>query len=561
MEDNMSLNAEIKISEDFSYLEREEFTSEIFKIEIRNLGIFGIGELKKLLRNQFSLDASKIKSPRRRDFAYVCFRTQEDQESALKKLNGFKWKGKILSVSPAKAAPDPLARKRREENSCPGLSKRRKTCLEATCPLGHLKYEEQVTKKKIEMEELLKVFGCELKKLNPQAKNLCFKSNSMDMPCEFLGLKLSPQVDGYRNKTEFAVGKNAEGSIVVGFRLGSYADGSVEVGSLEGLPHISEKVKLAAKTFEEFIISSKYKIFNPENNSGHFKQLGVRNSVTSGEIMLIIGVYSGNLNNEEIEGLKNEVTDFYRSYDENIFKCDSLYYQDLNRRDAGQMMNPVDHLLGKTYITDEIHSLKFRISPLAFFQINTKGAGILYEKVIELARPTKNTIVLDICCGTGTIGLCFAKHCKKVLGVEIIPDAVKDAEYNAKENNIKNCKFFTGNSDDYIQTMVRETYYENVEKNELDIVAIVDPPRAGLHNRSILALRSAHGLNRLVYISCNPKSAQRNWLDLARPESKSYKGQPFFPKLAVAVDMFPHTAHTEMVVLFERVTVNDQNLI
>jgi len=87
---------------------------------------------------------------------------------------------------------------------------------------------------------------------------------------------------------------------------------------------------------------------------------------------------------------------------------------------------------------------------------------------------------LDICCGTGTITLAFAKHCKKVMGVEIVPDAIKDAEFNAEANGIKNCKFFTGNADDFIKSMVREALYEQEVGKPVDLIAVVDPPRAGL---------------------------------------------------------------------------------
>ncbi|TMW43186.1 hypothetical protein DOY81_011735 [Sarcophaga bullata] len=220
--------------------------------------------------------------------------------------------------------------------------------------------------------------------------------------------------------------------------------------------------------------------------------------------------------------------------------------------EVGQIVSPVEHLMGTTHITDIIHNLEFRISPLAFFQINTASANVLYQKAIDLAAPKENSTVLDICCGTGTIALAFAKHCKQVLGVEIIPDAIKDAEYNAKKNNIQNCKFYAGNANDYIQSMVKEVVYGTAPGETLDLVAIVDPPRSGLHHRSILAIRAATAIKRLVYISCNPKRAQRNWIELGRYESKQYKGEPFYPVTAVAVDMFPHTTHTEMIVLFER---------
>lgn len=536
--------------EEFGYLQRNEFTSEIYKIEVRNLGYFGIGEFKKLLKNKLQLDMAKVKSPLRKEFAYVCFRSQEDQEKAIKLLNGYKWKGKVLQAMVAKASADPLQRKRKEDGKTEEGSnnKKQRTSAEATCPLAHLSYEDQLKQKDTQMKELVKKFTKDLQKSNRDAKS------SIDN-LKYEGVMASPQVDGYRNKNEFTVGKNANGEIVVGFRLGSYADGSVEVAEVETLPHIPKAAKWAAKTFQEFVRKSKFEPFNPEVNAGHFRQLMVRTSSHTNELMLVPGIYSSNLNDSEKQEVKQELKEYYETLsndEKEEFKCTSLYYQDVKHREVGQMVSPVEHLSGTTHIQDTIHGLEFRISPLAFFQINTASANVLYKKAIDLAAPKKDTTVLDICCGTGTIALAFAKHCKQVLGVEIIPDAIKDAEYNAEKNNIKNCKFFAGNADDYIQSMVREVVYGTAPGETLDLVAVVDPPRAGLHNRSILAIRAASAIKRLVYISCNPYRAQRNWIELGRPESKQYKGEPFYPTTAVAVDMFPHTSHTEMIVLFER---------
>ncbi|KAH8301179.1 hypothetical protein KR018_006606, partial [Drosophila ironensis] len=534
--------------EEYAYLERNEFTSEIYKIEVRNMGYFGIGEFKKLLKNTLKLDMTKIKSPTRKEFAFVCFRTLEDQQRALETLNGYKWKGRVLKAGAAKASADPLQKKRAAEanQDDAGKPKKQRTAVEATCPLAAIPYEDQLKQKSEEMSGLLKKYTQELKRLNPQAKP------HVDS-FKFQGVLPSPNVNGYRNKNEFTVGKNSVGEIVVGFRLGSYSDGSVEVAEVQDLPHLPEQAKWAARSFQTLVRQSKFLPFNPDGNVGHFRQLMVRCSSATGELMLVAGIYSSNLKENEQQELKEELKSFYENVAEDSpFKCTSLYYQDVKHREAGQMVNPVDHILGSTHISDTIQGLQFRISPLAFFQINTEGANVLYQKAIDLAAPTKDTTMLDICCGTGTISLAFAKHCRKVLGVEIVPDAIKDAEFNAEANGIKNCKFYTGNADDFIKSMVKDALYEQDPGKPADLIAVVDPPRAGLHNRSIAAIRSASAINRLVYVSCNPHSAKRNFIELSRPESKQYKGEPFYPKIAVAVDMFPHTTHTELIILFER---------
>ncbi|XP_030388445.1 tRNA (uracil-5-)-methyltransferase homolog A [Scaptodrosophila lebanonensis] len=537
-----------KGNEEYAYLERNEFTSEIYKIEVKNMGYFGIGEFKKLLKSTLKLDMTKIKSPSRKEFAFVCFRTQEDQLRALETLNGYKWKGKVLKAMAAKASADPLHKRRAEADNGNETKKRQRTAVEATCPLATMAYEQQLQQKTDEMGSLLRKYTQELRRLNADAKPHIDKFN-------FKGVLPSPNVDGYRNKNEFTVGKNAAGEIVVGFRLGSYSDGSVEVDEVEQLPHLPAQAKWAARSFQQLVRQSKFIPFNPVGNTGHFRQLMVRSSSATGELMLVAGIYSSNLSEAELIELKEELRQFYARVEPDAeHKCTSLYYQDVKHREAGQMVNPVEYLLGSTHITDVIQGLQFRISPLAFFQINTAGATVLYQQAIDLAAPTKDTTVLDICCGTGTIAMAFAKHCKQVLGVEIVPDAIKDAEHNAQTNGITNCKFFAGNADDYIKSMVREAVYAYEPGKSVDLVAVVDPPRAGLHNRSIAAIRSASDITRLVYVSCNPHSAKRNFIELSRPESKQYKGEPFYPKTAVAVDMFPHTTHTELVILFERAT-------
>ncbi|EDV52320.1 tRNA (uracil-5-)-methyltransferase homolog A [Drosophila erecta] len=536
-----------KPGEEYAYLERNEFTSEIFKVEVKNMGYFGIGEFKKLLRNTLKFDVTKIKAPTRKEFAFVCFRSQEDQQRALEILNGYKWKGKVLKAHVAKASADPLQKKRAaEDQESERQPKKQRTAVEATCPLSHIAYEQQLKQKSEDMSALLAKYTQELRKVNPRAKPHLDKF-------QFQEVLPSPTVNGYRNKNEFTVGKNSAGEVVVGFRLGCYSDGSVEVAEVADLPHLPEQAKWAARSFQDLVRKSRFLPFNPDGNVGHFRQLMVRCSSATGELMLVAGIYSSNLSDDEQGELKQELKSFYEELAKDApYKCTSLYYQDVKHREAGQMINPVEHIWGSTHITDTIQGLQFRISPLAFFQINTEGANVLYQKAIDLVAPTKDTTMLDICCGTGTITLAFAKHCRKVMGVEIVPDAIKDAEFNAEANGIKNAKFFTGNANDFIKSMVREALYDQEPGKPVDLIAVVDPPRAGLHHRSIAAIRSADAINRLVYVSCNPHSAKRNFIELARPESKQYKGEPFYPKSAVAVDMFPHTMHTELVILFER---------
>lgn len=302
------------------------------------------------------------------------------------------------------------------------------------------------------------------------------------LPCRWLGFQASPQIDGYRNKSEFSVGYNAAGEKVVGFRLSSYVNGSIEVDYVAALPHIPEPMKLAAEVWQTFVRASAFDVFSPEFYSGVYRQLTVRVSVASGEVMLVIGVHSDALQPAELDTLRASIREYFEADGEGATALSpaSVYLEHMNKRAPGQLTNRIELLVGRTHITDTIHGLRFRISPESFFQVNTLAAEQLYRSAIELGAPTERTTVMDICCGTGTIGICFAKHCHRVVGVEIVPQAIEDAAHNARENGVENCTFYAGNCDDYIRKFV----YDNRDD---DLLAVIDPPRAGLREYYILA--------------------------------------------------------------------------
>lgn len=203
-------------------------------------------------------------------------------------------------------------------------------------------------------------------------------------------------------------------------------------------------------------------------------------------------------------------------------------------------------MTGEEWIHEELLGLKFRISPHSFFQTNTPAAEILYSAVGEWAQLDQDSTVLDVCCGTGTIGISLAKRVKKVIGIELCQEAVKDAEANAKANGLTNVEFHCGKAEDVFPTILNAVVSPNV-------TAIVDPPRAGLHSKVILAIRKAEHLKRLVYVACNAKAAMNNFIDLCRAPSNRVRGAAFRPVRAMAVDLFPQTMHCETILLFERV--------
>ena len=187
---------------------------------------------------------------------------------------------------------------------------------------------------------------------------------------------------------------------------------------------------------------------------------------------------------------------------------------------------------GNGYITDELCGLKFKISPFSFWQVNRSQAEKLYSKAREYANLGGNEVLLDLYCGTGTIGLTMAKDCKKLIGVEIIDDAVKDARENAVNNGITNAEFICSDA---------ANAAKELEQNGLkpDVI-IVDPPRKGCGEELVNTIAEMKP-DRVVYVSCDPATLAR---DLKYFDALGYKTVEVTP-----VDMFPKTAHVESVAL------------
>ncbi|KAL7014055.1 hypothetical protein ACKWTF_015715 [Chironomus riparius] len=550
------LKPENRENDEFGYLKHDGFSSEAFKIEVKNLPKFyGYAEMKKLITSTLTLNASKIKIPRKNSsFAFVCLRSEEDRNQALEVLNGYKWKGKALKAVPANPIKDPLIRKRKHEDVEGQVNENRakKTAAESSEPLGNVPYEEQLVSKQQIIDEVLAQFKVDLRKADYfQGKSKM--SEYVDPALKVLPIVPSPQSTGYRNKCEFSIGKDEAGEIQVGNRVGSYVSGTIYVESTDGLKMPPQKMKDAANLFKKFIVKSGLDSYSPVTCEGHYRQLTIRLHDDDKAMMLIIGIHPQKMTESEKEKFQNDVVKFFTEEDGKSLDVTSLYYEEIEKRRSGQQGNIIKHIYGSTHVHDFIHGLKFRISPSSFFQGNTKAAEKLYQEIIDLAAITPTTTVLDVCCGTGTIGLCCSKYAKEVHGMEIIPQAIEDAKHNAQVNEIKNSHFAVGSADDLIMLMVKNA---NVKDDE-SIVAIVDPPRAGLNTKSIQQLRNSKKIERLVYVSCSPRQVIKNFVDLCKNSTKSMKGVPFEPKIARAVDMFPNTNHCELVVLFERKKVEE----
>uniref|UniRef100_A0A4W4H912 tRNA (uracil(54)-C(5))-methyltransferase n=1 Tax=Electrophorus electricus TaxID=8005 RepID=A0A4W4H912_ELEEL len=552
----------------YRYIKEDLFTSEIFKVEIQNLPKYtGFNDLKKFLNKQ-GLNPHKIKLIGKQTFAFVTFKNQEERDKALKRVHGMQWKGKLLSVRLAKPKADPILRKRRREEGAAAagaepdpkkpsghaqgeaeeepLSTR---IANAVTPLWQVPYGEQLRRKQQEAEAVLQTLSREIGNSNRAMLPWLFvqKEKNRNMCCPLEAIRPSPLQTEYRNKCEFVIGTGADGEDkTVGFRLGKYKGGSCAVVSPADTVHIPAEAKRVVQAFQKYIRTTPFPAYSPETYDGHWRQLTVRTSRTS-QIMAMVFFHPQKLPEEELESLKNSLRQYFTEGVGKDSGVTSLHFVRTGQRtSAGTEDLPCELVAGDQWIHEELLGLKFRISPHSFFQTNTGAAEVLYSTVGEWAGLDDQSTLLDICCGTGTIGISLAKRVKKVIGIELCQEAVDDAKANAEANGLVNVEYHCGRAEEIFPTVLNALVSPNV-------TAIVDPPRAGLHSKVILAIRRAEHLKKLVYVACNAKAAMNNFIDLCRAPSNRVRGSPFRPVRATAVDLFPQTMHCETVLLFERV--------
>ncbi|MBP1544611.1 MAG: 23S rRNA (uracil(1939)-C(5))-methyltransferase RlmD, partial [Oscillospiraceae bacterium] len=273
-------------------------------------------------------------------------------------------------------------------------------------------------------------------------------------------------------------------------------------------------------------VSFKMKPFNDVTMTGFLRHVLVKRGFVSGQVMVVLVTSGGAFPSQRsfVNALLQrhpEITTIVRNIND--------------RRTSLVLGAKSEVLYGDGYIEEKLCGLTFRISPKSFYQINPVQTEVLYNKAVEFAGLSGTERVIDAYCGTGTIGLIMSKHAGEVIGVELNPDAVKDAKSNAAANGVKNIRFFCGDAGRFMVEMA--------EMGEAADVVMTDPPRAGC---SLDFLRSLVKLapKRVVYVSCNPETLAR---DLGFLTRKGYRVQKIQP-----VDMFPFTEHVETVVLLEK---------
>lgn len=327
----------------------------------------------------------------------------------------------------------------------------------------------------------------------------------------------------YRNKVHAAFGEDRRHGII----SGQYEEKTHRIVPIDSCLLENEKADQIIVTIRGLLKSFKIRPFNEDTGYGLLRHVLIRTGHASGQIMVVLVIAS------PIMPSKNN---FVRALLKAHPEITTIVVNVNNRTDSMVLGNKEQILYGKGYIEDTLCGKTFRISPKSFYQVNPVQTEKLYRTAMDFAALSGTETVLDAYCGTGTIGMIAASDAKKVIGVELNPDAVRDARSNAKHNNIKNIEFY---QQDAGQFMVRLAE----DKLPIDVV-FMDPPRAGSDEPFLSSLIRLNP-KKIVYISCNPETLARDLKYLTKKGYKVEKG--------VCVDMFPWTGHVESVVLLTKV--------
>ncbi|QAT48825.1 23S rRNA (uracil(1939)-C(5))-methyltransferase RlmD [Caproiciproducens sp. NJN-50] len=328
--------------------------------------------------------------------------------------------------------------------------------------------------------------------------------------------------DRYRNKAQLPVGGGPGGEINLGF-YASRSHRIIDCGECLLQPEV---FAAAEDAFREWERQTREDVYDEKTGRGHLRHLFLRLAEATGEVMACVVVNGNGVHREpelvellkkKVPGLKSVVVNNNRERTNVILgpKCRTVWGQDT--------------------ITDELCGLRFRISPLSFYQVNRRQAERLYGLAAKYAGLSGGETVLDLYCGTGTIGLSMAKNAGKVVGVEIVPQAVEDAKRNAAENGIDNAEFVCMDA-----AKAADMLKNRGEKPD---VVILDPPRKGC-DEALIGCVAQMAPQRVVYVSCDPETLAR---DLKRFALLGYKTMQVTP-----VDLFPRTANCEVCCLLTK---------
>lgn len=368
------------------------------------------------------------------------------------------------------------------------------------CTLQHIKYDEQL---KLKTNMVQKLFD----------DNISTKVKVQPT----IGMK-NPY--NYRNKSQI-VYKYQNGKMISGF----YEEGTHNVIDFDDCHLQDVECNKIAKTIKDLMTKMRISAYDEDKRKGIIRHVLIKSSYTTKEILVVLIVGT-----ENFPGRNNFVKALIAKH-KNI----SSIVQNLNDRKTSAVLGDKETILyGKGFITDSLLDKKFKITSKSFYQINHEQTEILYKNAITLANIKPTDTVLDAYCGVGTIGILASSNAKKVIGVELVKDAVDNAIYNAKMNNIKNISFFNQDATNFIVNMTRK-------KESLDVL-IMDPPRSG-STKEFLDATIKLSPKSIVYVSCNPYTLVNDLKCLIND---------YEIRAVQTVDMFPHTSHVESIVLLTK---------
>ncbi|AJD25748.1 23S rRNA (uracil(1939)-C(5))-methyltransferase RlmD [Clostridium botulinum] len=386
------------------------------------------------------------------------------------------------------------------ENKCPHFGQ----C--GGCSTQYIPYEKQLELKE---EQLLKLF----------------KSKEI-RGFDFLGVEKSPEEYEYRNKMEFTFGDMEKGGdLTLGMHVKNRNFSIVTVDKCEIVDRDFRNILTTVVNYFNEKRLPKYRVMSHE---GFLRNLVIRKAKNTGEILINIVTTS------QMEFDFKEIVDMLLKGECKGEIKGILHTINDTLSDVVQV-DKLEILYGRDYIIEELLGLKFKIAPEAFFQTNSKGAEKLYSIVKDFLGDASSKVVFDLYCGTGTIGQIVASKAKKVIGVELIEEAVKAANENAKLNGLNNCEFIAGD----VAKVIKDV------KQKPDII-ILDPPRPGVHPVALEYVVKFEP-KEIIYVSCNPKTLVD---DLKYLIDNGYKLEK-----VKGMDMFPHTPHLETCVLLQRKTI------
>jgi len=366
------------------------------------------------------------------------------------------------------------------------------------CALRHMDYEQELALKQAHVQSCLTRIG--------------------GQTISALPITGAAQTDGYRNKVQFPV-QEQDGCPVAGFFSGK-THRVIPVRPCRIQPDCADAIRGAVLAWmEQYHIRA----YDEQTHTGYIRHIYIRFGAESGQILVCIIANCAQLPK------KKQLVAALLAAEPGIT---TIVFSPNTKKGNTVLGTEFHPLYGDGTITDTLCGLQFRLSAPAFYQVNHAQAERLYEKAVQLAGLTGNETVLDLYCGTGTITLCLARHAKKAIGVEIVPQAIEDAKFNAAQNGMENAEFFCMDAGQAAKMLA--------DRRTRPDVIVVDPPRKGVSADVIEAI-SAMAPQRVVYVSCDPATLAR---DLKLLTAVGYTLQT-----AEAFDLFPRCAHVETVVL------------